>query len=182
MAGGRSSECSLQPFGSARHLHAVKGVMSEEGGASEVILFEDFYRSQWASMVRLAWLLSGSRQDGEDVVHDAFLRVEQRLGDVDHPVAYLRSAVVNGVRMLQRRREVERRHLPEPESPADAPETGDLLAALRALPAKERHALVLRYYLGLSVQEVASQLTCPLGTAKSLIHRGIEHVRERLSS
>lgn len=169
----------LQPFASSPHLHVVTMVSSQDGGVSNVA-FEDF--SQWAPMVRLAWLLSGSRHDGEDVVHDAFLRVEQRFGDVEQPVAYLRSAVVNGVRMLQRHREVERRHLPKLEPPDDAPETGDLLEALRTLPAKERHALVLRYYLGLSVQEVATQLTCPLGTAKSLIHRGIEHVRGRLSS
>jgi RNA polymerase sigma factor (sigma-70 family) len=159
----------------------VKRVASEDGGVSDVA-FEDFYRSQWAPMVRLAWLLSGSRHDGEDVVHDAFLRVEQRFREITEPVAYLRSAVVNGVRMLQRHREVERRHLPEPELRADSSEPDDLLAALRALPSKERHALVLRYYLGLSVNEVATQLTCPLGTAKSLLHRGIERLRGRLSS
>ncbi len=153
---------------------------TEDGGTSDVA-FEGFYRSQWAPMVRLAWLLSGSRHDGEDVVHDAFLRVEQRFHEVSEPVAYLRTAVVNGVRMLQRHREVERRHLEQPEPAGDASEADDLLAALRALPSRERHALVLRYYLGLSVDEVAAQLTCPLGTAKSLIHRGIEHVRGRLS-
>jgi RNA polymerase sigma factor (sigma-70 family) len=154
--------------------------VTEHAEASDVA-FEDFYRTQWAPMVRLAWLLSGNRHDGEDVAHDAFLHVEQRYGQLNEPVAYLRTAVVNGVRMLQRRREVEHRHLPNAERPPTSSEADDLLAALRLIPCRERHALVLRYYLGLSVQEVATQLTCPVGTAKSLLHRGIEHLRGRLS-
>jgi DNA-directed RNA polymerase specialized sigma24 family protein len=40
------------------------------------IALEDLYRAQWSAMTRLAWLMTGSREMAEDVVHDAFLRVE----------------------------------------------------------------------------------------------------------
>jgi DNA-directed RNA polymerase specialized sigma24 family protein len=42
--------------------------------------------------------------------------------------------------------------------------------------------LVLRFYLDMTVDGVADYLHCPTGTAKSLIHRGIAHVRERCSN
>jgi RNA polymerase sigma factor (sigma-70 family) len=131
-------------------------------------------------MVRLAWLLSGNRQVAEDVVHDAFLGLEPRWQDVRDPVPYLRRSVVNGVKAHHRRREVEQRYRPAPPEPALNPEMEEAWALVSQLPARQRHALVLRFYLDLTVEQVAEQLGCPLGTAKSLIHRGIHHVRERI--
>jgi len=52
--------------------------------------------------------------------------------------------------------------------------------ALQALPPRYRDALVLRYYFDLRVEDVAEVLGCPVGTAKSLIHRGLEKLKERL--
>lgn len=54
-------------------------------------------------MVRLAALLTGSHHLAEDLVIDAFARVGSRLGDVEHPAAYLRAAVVNAARSHHRR-------------------------------------------------------------------------------
>jgi hypothetical protein len=45
-----------------------------------------------------------------------------------------------------------------------------------------RAALVLRYYLDLSEAEVARQLGVPAGTVKSLVHRGLARLRERLGT
>ena len=52
-------------------------VQTIEGRRPQMTQFEDFYRANWSAMVRLAWFLCGSRQDGEDVVHDAFVRLEE---------------------------------------------------------------------------------------------------------
>jgi RNA polymerase sigma factor (sigma-70 family) len=129
-------------------------------------------------MVRLAWLLSGSRQFAEDVVHDAFLGLEPRWRDVRDPEPYLRRTVVNGVKAHHRRRKVELRYRPAPSEPALNPEIEEVWRLVSQLPERQRHALVLRFYLDLTVEQVAEQLGCPLGTAKSLIHRGINHMRE----
>jgi RNA polymerase sigma-70 factor (ECF subfamily) len=40
--------------------------------------------------------------------------------------------------------------------------------------------VVLRYYLDLTSEEIADTLRVPSGTAKSLVHRGLERLREDL--
>ena len=56
--------------------------------------FEALYRTHYAAMVRLGYLLTGSNEAAEDVVQDVFLRARDRL-PLDHPASYLRAAVVN---------------------------------------------------------------------------------------
>ena len=131
-------------------------------------------------MVRLAWLLSGSRQVAEDVVHDAFLALEPRWREVTDPGPYLRRSVVNGVKSHHRRRDVERRYQAEAPSPALNPEIEEVWSHVSSLPARQRQALVLRFYLDFTVEQVAEELDCPVGTAKSLIHRGVAGMRERV--
>jgi RNA polymerase sigma factor (sigma-70 family) len=142
---------------------------------------EDLYRSQWAPMVRLAWLMGGSRDEAEDIVHDSFLQLESRWSSLMNPPAYLRQTVVNGVRTRHRRKELERRHQLAELGPSIVHDDyGDLWASVAELPDRQRHALVLRYHLDLSLAEVAELLGCPIGTAKSLIHRGVANIREKV--
>src|SRR5262245_60583418 len=60
-------------------------------------------------MLRLAALLVGSAVAAEDVVQDAFGEVARRWDGLDRPGAYLRTCVVNGSRMVLRRRATEER-------------------------------------------------------------------------
>jgi len=55
-------------------------------------------------------------------------------------------------------------------------------ALLGELPARQRAALVLRFYLDLSVAETAALLDLPEGTVKSATHRGLARLRELLDS
>src|SRR4029077_16675771 len=48
-----------------------------------------------------------------------------------------------------------------------------LRAVVAALPEAERDVIVLRFYLGLSVRDTASELDIPEGTVKTLTHRAI---------
>ena len=54
-----------------------------------------------------------------------------------------------------------------------------VLAARRGvtLAPRQRHAVVLRYAAGLSVQEVADAMGCALGTAKATLNHALEHMR-----
>jgi RNA polymerase sigma factor (sigma-70 family) len=78
----------------------------------------------------------------------------------------------------------------EQPSPAESPEArlervaeGDrLAAALRALPTKQRVAVVLRHIVGLSYSETAAVLACPEGTAKSHVSRGLDRLRTLLDN
>lgn len=60
-------------------------------------------------MLRLATLLVGSAEVGEEVVQDAFASVVERWGSSDNPGGYLRTCVVNRSRTVLRRRAVEQR-------------------------------------------------------------------------
>jgi RNA polymerase sigma factor (sigma-70 family) len=142
--------------------------------------FEEFYADRWASMVRVAWLLSGSREVAEDVVHDVFLRLEPRWEQLEDPAPYLRRSVINAVSAHHRRVDVERRLAPSVSAQSLDPETEEVWAIVAQLPERQRQALVLRFYLDLTVDEVAEHLGCPAGTAKSLLHRGISQLRRKV--
>ena len=132
-------------------------------------------------MVRLAGLLVGSRAVAEEVVHDAFLAVHGRLDGLHgDPRPYLRRTVVNGTRQHHRRAALERRKAPPPPDDAVDPEIDEIWDLLWALPERQRRALVLRYYDDLTVPDVADALGCRLGTAKSLIHRGLRRLEREL--
>ena len=72
----------------------------------------------------------------------------------------------------------------EPEASARA-ELAERLDALRcelaALPERERLPLVLHYHAGLEYADVAVALGCPVNTAKTRVHRGVERLRNRLA-
>jgi RNA polymerase sigma factor (sigma-70 family) len=143
---------------------------------------ESLYRSQYTPMVRLAFLLVGSEEVAEELVQDTFVRVRGPIEDVEHPVAYLRRAVVNACRNHHRHRDVERRGAVRlaADGVAAAPELEHLADALAGLHSRQRAVLVLRYYLGCSEAEIAAALGCRPGTVKSLASRGLAALREVL--
>ena len=72
--------------------------------------FEALYADEVDAMARLAFLMVGSEDQAEELVHDAFARLYERWDRVDNPGGYLRTCVVNGCKDRLRRRGVERRH------------------------------------------------------------------------
>lgn len=177
--GATSTMRIVQPVRRPTHLHTVTDT-TDIGPAVNQDDFEAFHRAQWGSMVRLAWLLTGNREDAEDVVHDAFTQLHDRYGDLTAPEVYLRVVVTNVAQAVHRRRAVERRHArAEPESYFD-PDIEEIWRQIRALPARQRQVLVLRFYLDMSVEQTAEVLQCPEGTVKSLAHRGLAHLHRRL--
>ncbi len=141
----------------------------------------ELYRDRYGPMVRLAHLITGSNAVAPDLVQDAFVKVSARLGEIQQPAAYLRVVVVNEGRAWIRRQEVERRHQPRPVEPIELPpDVDELWSAMAVLPERQRVALVLRFYEDLGFDEIARTLDCPVGTAKSLVHRGLASLREVL--
>jgi RNA polymerase sigma-70 factor (sigma-E family) len=140
--------------------------------------FASCYQDLHPEMVRLAALLTGSRETAQDLVQDAFVRLHGAWSRVREPRPYLRRAVVNACHSHHRRRRVERRHAAqaEPVAPALA-EPDELADALAALPHRQRAAIVLRFYADLPDADIAAALGCRPGTVASLIHRGLEQLR-----
>jgi RNA polymerase sigma-70 factor (sigma-E family) len=144
--------------------------------------FDRVYAEELGPMVALATLLCGSRAVAEDVVADAFARLLLRFDRVDRPGAYLRRSVVNGCTGWRRRswREVAPGDHDRPDDATDH-ERAELADALATLPARQRAAVVLRYWAGLSEVEAAEALGCRPGTVGSLVHRGLAGLRIELS-
>lgn len=140
-------------------------------------------------LVGLLALYTGDRAVGEDLAQETLLRLYQhwpRVRRMASPHAWLSSVGVNLARSWWRRRYAEqrahrrlgpaRRDVPDPE-PSDAVA---VRRAVAALPGRQRAALVLRYYGGLSVAETAEALDCAEGTVKSLTHKAIAALRTTL--
>lgn len=146
--------------------------------------FAAFYGQSYLGARRLAHLLLSGSPDAEDVVQDVFARLHQRFDRLERPEAYLRVAVVNGCR--QHRRAAQRRDHWLRIATAGADETtilcDPLLDAVAVLPFRQRAAIVLRYWSDLSDEEIGSALGTRPSTVRSLIHRGLRHLRQELSS
>nr|WP_245681862.1 SigE family RNA polymerase sigma factor [Actinomadura kijaniata] len=142
----------------------------------------DLYRGHALGLMRLALLMVGDRPTAEDVVQEAFAGLYRRWGglrDRDKALTYLRSAVLNGSRKVLRRRRLPFRvqHQPPVWSAETAAMVGEdrreVLAALHRLPARQREALVLRYFANLTEEEIAAAMGISRGTVKSTASRGI---------
>lgn len=152
--------------------------ITESAPVTAPMTFAECYRDLRPEMVRLAAVMTGSPETGQDLVQDAFVRLHGAWNRVYEPRAYLRRAVVNACHSHHRRRGVERRHASAVEPMTSTALGADELAdALDALPYRQRAALVLRFYADLSDIDIAAALRCRPGTVASLIHRGLEQLR-----
>jgi len=154
-------------------------------GASDADdLVHGLYREHAVTLVRMAKLLLRDRESAEDAVQDAFLglyRALDRLTDHDDLTPYLRAAVINRCRSVlrTRRRAMLRpvQHEPEVSSPESAAMAAEerraVLDAVSQLPRRAREVLVLRYYLGLTDEQVAATLSVSRGTVSSTASRAI---------
>ena len=154
-----------------------------EAGDSAEVAVSALYQASAVSLIRLAWIMLGDRPSAEDVVQEAFCdlyRRWDRLAEADSALYYVRSSVLNGCRSLLRRRAVRRRSV-EYELPEISPEAVvlsgeervELIRALGRLPDRQREALVLRFYLDLSDEEIARVMGIRQSTVRSNAHRGL---------
>lgn len=128
-------------------------------------------------MLRLAFLMVGSHEHAEDVVHDSFAQVFERWARIESPGGYLRSTVVNRSRDLLRRRQVARRHLRDAREPVE-PEHEVVLDLLDVLSPRRRAIVVLRYFEQCTIPEISELLGLREGTVKSTLHRSLDIIRK----
>jgi RNA polymerase sigma-70 factor (sigma-E family) len=145
---------------------------------------DSLYRAQAVGLIRLAYIMLGDRQAAEDVVQDAFCglyRHWDRLANQAGALSYVRSSVLNGCRTVLRRRALASR-VTMYQPPAGSAEAAVLsheerravMQAIRALPGRQREALVLRFYLDLPDHEIARIMGVRPGTVRSATHRALK--------
>jgi RNA polymerase sigma-70 factor (ECF subfamily) len=157
---------------------------------------------------RMAQVALRDPDDALDVVQDAMLKLARNYAAKPsaewRPLFY--RILENGIRDLQRRRSVRKRFMawmPGPRQDPDeealdpldsvadsAPAVPDQLiqgqamqhleTSLRALPARQREAFMLRNFEGLDVAATAAAMGCSQGSVKTHYSRAVHTLRERL--
>jgi RNA polymerase sigma-70 factor (sigma-E family) len=151
--------------------------------------FVEYVSARRAHLRRTAYLLCGEWHQAEDLVQTALAKLYvawPRVRRDGSPEAYVRRILVRAhVDEIRRpwRRERSTDRLPDRSARVGlATEERDaLMTALAGLPAGQRNAVVLRHWVGLSVEETAADLGCSTGTVKSQTARGIHRLREAMT-
>ncbi len=145
-----------------------------------------------ARAVGLACYLLGDQSEAEDTAQEAMARAwkaRRSLRDLALFDAWFDRILVNCCRERQRRQHrIQEVSLSAGGEAGGRDEFGAVLArdsigrALASLTLEQRTVVVLRYWLDLSLEQVAERLAWPLGTVKSRLHHALAAIRERIES
>lgn len=151
--------------------------------------FREFVTSQMASLRKLAYVTCGDWHAAEDAVANALVKLYPRWRKLDRPDLYAKTmvyrAAIDETRRPWRRERAAGEAMPDVAQRDPAGATDERLrirAALDAVPPRQRAAVILRHYLGLSLEDTAGVLGCNVGTAKSQTSRGLAKLRELLAT
>lgn len=149
--------------------------------------------------VRAADMITRDRALAEDIVQTVFIRAFERIGqfDEDRPFGpwFLRSVINDAVKMVTMNRDiVSFDSLPEipfkeiwinnepnlEEYMTTREVCQQIWEALGQLPPEQRAVIVLRYYLGLSLEEISEEIAAPSGTVKWRLHKARKRLKKIL--
>lgn len=156
----------------------------------ERIGFADYVARQRPALLRAARAIAGDADSAEDLLQCALARVLPHWSDIREPRAanaYTRRAMhnqhVSWCRQSWRSQERSVAVVPDVNPSYDSHPDADpaLWQLVAALPSAQRSAVALRYYEGLSVEEVSQALGCSPGTVKSNASRGLASLRRLIA-
>lgn len=142
--------------------------------------FESFYLDQYASIVRLAFTLTGRRDVAEEIAQDAFISCHGRWAKVsqfDSPAAWVRRVTVNrcvssGRRHLTELRLISRLNYERPPQPTLAESSTRLWELVRQLPKRQAQVVALTFADDLDVASVAEILGIGEESVRTHLRRG----------
>jgi RNA polymerase sigma-70 factor (sigma-E family) len=159
-------------------------------GATTSSRLEELYVRHAPGALRFAYYLAGDPEQARDLVQDAFVRVAGRFTHLRTPdvfETYLRRTILNLHTSRLRRLRLERAYLareasrPVPDAVVPDPtERDEVWQAILQLPARQRAAVVLRFYEDLSEHQSAEILGCSARALNQLVVRATATLRERL--
>jgi RNA polymerase sigma-70 factor (sigma-E family) len=167
----------------------VVGDVTNHDVTDHPVTFEEWVESRSRALTRFAYLLTGNSHEAEDALQSALTSAYAkwpRIGRTDDPEAYVRRMIVNAHVSIWRAFRRREQPMAEPRSEIgydDVPPDGEadrvwLLCA--ALPARQRAAVVLRFYEDLSYREIAGVLDVSEATVRSHIHRALAALRQSI--
>jgi RNA polymerase sigma-70 factor (sigma-E family) len=149
--------------------------------------FSEYVQRERQALLRFATVLAGQTWLAEDLVSNVLGKAFERwaqIAGLANPHAYVRRMIVN--EHLSWRRRLRRSasfgdmdaHIEAvPDTTGPHAERDAMLVRLAKLPARQRAAIVLRYYVGLSDPEIAVELGCRPSTVRSQISRALTSLR-----
>jgi len=152
--------------------------------------FAAFVAARQGHLRRVAYAVCGDWHRADDLLQTAFIKLYvawPRLCRDGREEAYTRQIIVRA-NIDEHRRPWRREqpgldgHDPQARTELAVEDRSALFDALQGLPVMQRKVVVLRHWLGLSVEETARDLGISTGTVKSHSSRGIEKLQAVLSS
>jgi RNA polymerase sigma-70 factor (ECF subfamily) len=137
--------------------------------------FDSMFAAEYSAVLRTVFLICHDTHQAQDITQEAFvelLRHWDKVSRYERPGAWVRRVAIRKLHKTMRR-DVRRRAAegsldpPATLEPADV----DVLRAVRALPLRQRTAVVLHYFEDLSLHDVADVLDCSASTAGVHLHR-----------
>jgi RNA polymerase sigma-70 factor (sigma-E family) len=178
-----------QCFGSFARLIDVLPTRGGEG----VLSFEAFVAAHLHALLGLSIAITADPFLGEDLVQDVLLKAHQRwelVSQAEDPAAYVRRMLINEHVSWRRK---WARLVPVADASlaaslyldGDRPDLADthaeraaLAARLRELSGRQRVVLAMRYYAGMSDEEIAAELGCGVSAVRSYASRALARLRE----
>ncbi|MBO4925872.1 MAG: RNA polymerase sigma factor [Clostridia bacterium] len=152
--------------------------------------FEALYEKYANDVLRVSYFYLGDRQQAEDVTQDVFVRLLQSAPELveGKEKAWLLKVALNRCRDLWRAAWVKRVVLgspameltPAPDRMDERLERQELMQAIRRLPTDFRDVILLHYYQGYGISEIAQIMKVPEGTISSRLSRGRKKLEEIL--
>jgi RNA polymerase sigma-70 factor, ECF subfamily len=159
----------------------------EQARAGDPEALASLYRTYGAALYRLAYRLTGTPQDAEDVVHDVFVGLPEALGRYEERgnLAGWLKRVTARVALMRLRSRTRRREvaLDATLSAAERPPDGERVAletAIGALPDRLRCVLLLKEVEGYSHAEVGELLGISEGASRARLNRALQRLRRAL--
>ena len=154
--------------------------------------YEELYEKYATDVLRVSYFYLGDRQRAEDVTQDVFVRLITNAPKLEEgrEKAWLLKVALNRCRDLWRGAWVKRVVLGSPmfemiPAPDDSDRRDDeevLMKAVHQLPSAFRETILLYYYQGYGISEIAEMLDLPEGTISSRLSRARKKLEEILKN
>ena len=180
----------VQTISALRRIQAcfIRSGLAEEAGnvqaaqSGGMAYFEELYERYATDVLRVCYFYLGDRQKAEDVCQDVFVRLMTTSPQLQEgrEKAWLLKVALNRCRDLWRGAWLKRVVLgspafelvPAPDEIDSLADRQEIMQAINQLPTAFKEVILLHYYQGYGISEIAEMMELPEGTISSRLSRG----------
>ena len=165
-------------------------VQSAEEARDMMSYFSELYEKYATDVLRMCYFYLGDRQKAEDVCQDVFVRLMTTSPELQEgrEKSWLLKVALNRCRDLWRGAWLKRvvlggpafETLPAPDEISQLAERQEMMNAINQLPATFKEVILLHYYQGYGIGEIADMMELPEGTISSRLSRGLKKLESIL--